>query len=524
MSASLASASPAFAGFGVVLAAAMAAGLAAPAAAQNVQTPLQTPGQAIGQPQPAPAPTPANGMTGYPLSATAGAPAGAANQQVLPDQATLAAPAPETDNPQVNALSAPSTASPLGVQSGAQYTTEYETGQSAFARDRNVSVADRPHPEYQPYLVYLGDFILKPQFDTRLEYSDNIFATQTDKVSDFDLALKPTLAIASNWTHDSLSGFLSPSYDSYFDHPRESQPQVDLGGQYRKDLLTNSYLAIAAEYGDRVEPRSASTGYLDARSPLRYDYGNLDLKGVYEANRYRFTAEGYSEDYSYHDQTDATGTPLFLQVNNHLTSTGSFKAEYAYNPGVALYATASVNDHLYPNTPPGLANRDSSGYVVALGTNFDLTHLMRGDIQFGYLDQTYRASGVSVASGLSMQGKLEYFPTQLTTITFTGTRAIEDTDSPNSPSSLTTGGDAKVDHELYRNIILSAYGSYYSDTYQGAQRTDTRWTLSAQAVYLMNRHMAWTLAYRRNNLDSSGLDRVQSFQENAVLLTLGLRY
>ena len=465
------------------------------------------------------------GMTGYPSSATNGAPV----QGSATNQAGQTEPAPDQgmglSNPQWSSLSkgvdSPNT---LASQSLTQEDVELNAGRSAFARDRNISVAQRPHPEYQPYFIYMGSFILKPQFDTALGYNDNIYASQANRVSDEDLNLKPALAVQSNWLRDSLSGFINTSYDWYFSHSTESQAQADLGATYQKDFLTNSYLQIAGEYASRVEPRSDTTGYFDAKEPLRYDYGYSDLTGVLEENRYRFTADLAAADYSFHDQDGANGIPLDLQSNNHLDTTASLKAEYAYVPAVSFYVTGIVNNHDYPNTFAGSKSRDSNGYIVALGSNFDLTHLMRGDISVGYLDQTYRAAGISPTSGLSLNGKLEYFPTQLTTVTFTATRAIEDTTYPEAPAYVTVGGSAKIDHELFRDIILTAYADYFSDNYQGVTRTDTRWAASAQATYLMNRRMVWTLAYRLNDLSSSGVDKVPGFQENEVILTLSLRY
>jgi hypothetical protein len=443
------------------------------------------------------------------------------NQGFSNPQANAVNPQANPANPQAGALPIQSL---LNEQSQAQATTQYDTSHSAFARDRSVSVAERQHPEYQPFFIYAGSFILKPEFDTATEYSDNIFATQTGKISDGDVNFKPSLAVESNWGRDSLSGALTANYDQYFQHQSESQGQVDVNAKYRKDLLENSYVQVSGEYGDLVFPRSSTTFYFDAKNPVRYDHVVGDVMGVYEENRYKFIVEGNTEYYGYHDEDTTAGVDLQTQVNSHLTSTGSVKAEYAYNPGVAIYATALVNDHDYHAGLPGQASRNSNGFTIAGGADFDIGHLVRGDVQVGYLDQSYAVSSVKSVTGLSLLGKVEYFPTELTSLTFTAKRGIEDTSEPDTPSFLTTGGSAQIDHELYRNIILTAYGSYFSDKFQGVDRNDTRWAASGQVSYLMTRHITWTLAIRHDELTSTGAQKSLSFSENDVLLTLGLRY
>ena len=53
--------------------------------------------------------------------------------------------------------------------SGAQAQTDY------FARDRNVSVKDRPHPEYEALGVRWGSFHAYPKVQADVGYDSNIF-------------------------------------------------------------------------------------------------------------------------------------------------------------------------------------------------------------------------------------------------------------------------------------------------------------------------------------------------------------
>ena len=50
---------------------------------------------------------------------------------------------------------------------------------TAAVGDENVTVRQRPHPEYQPAGIQTGGFILYPSVTASSAYDDNIFAVQT---------------------------------------------------------------------------------------------------------------------------------------------------------------------------------------------------------------------------------------------------------------------------------------------------------------------------------------------------------
>src|SRR5689334_14678398 len=53
-----------------------------------------------------------------------------------------------------------------------------------FARDRNVSVTERPRPGYEALGLRAGGFMLWPKLTVANEYNDNIFATQNIRIAD----------------------------------------------------------------------------------------------------------------------------------------------------------------------------------------------------------------------------------------------------------------------------------------------------------------------------------------------------
>ncbi len=99
---------------------------------------------------------------------------------------------------------------------------------------------------------------------------------------------------------------------------------------------------------------------------------------------------------------------------------------------------------------------------------------------------------------------MDWFPTQLTTVNLSGSRSIEEATAINASGYIATTGAMRIDHELLRNVLLSANGSYEQDGYQQASRTDKRAGGGFSATYLMNEHIGLMLTYDYLKVD---LDR-----------------
>jgi hypothetical protein len=142
----------------------------------------------------------------------------------------------------------------------------------------------------------------------------------------------------------------------------------------------------------------------------------------------------------------------------------------------------------------------------------------------GYLDQRYVSPLFKPITGLSAKGQVEWFPTQLTTVTLTGSRAVGDSGVINSAGYLTTNGGIQVDHELLRNLILSANATIGHDQYVGVDRTDDHRGVGASANWLLNRRLGLTFAYAYINQKSSGVDKGPSFGDNRITLSTVVQF
>ena len=124
---------------------------------------------------------------------------------------------------------------------------------------------------------------------------------------------------------------------------------------------------------------------------------------------------------------------------------------------------------------------------VLAGANFELSNVTRGEIGVGYLRQSYDDPAFKDIEGFGARGQVEWFPTQLTTVTFTASRVIEDSGIPGSAGYINTSLGAQIDHELLRNVILTGQLAWGDDDYDTLDREDKRLRAGVSATYLLNR-------------------------------------
>ena len=195
------------------------------------------------------------------------------------------------------------------------------------------------------------------------------------------------------------------------------------------------------------------------------------------------------------------------------------------SPDTSIYVDASFNQHDYQLSPPAVdTNRNAHGEQINVGASFDLTKTVRGDVKVGYLKQDFAAAKVHSYSGLSALGKVEWFPDDLTTLTLTGSRQLQDAPVGGSPLYVSGVGSLPVDHELLRNLLLTGRVGYESDDYQGITRVDSQTTAYVGAKYLMNRLVGFTLGYTYLDQSSSGAAKGPLYKDNRFSLSTTLKF
>lgn len=395
------------------------------------------------------------------------------------------------------------------------------TTEGAFNRDKNVSVRDRRHPEYDPLGLRVGAFTLLPTVTLGVEHSDNIYGVTDNAQSDSHFVFNPAFELSSNWSRHDLTLFGETEVDRYSDLTAENNTSWQLGGRGRLDILRNATLSGVTSVAHMVEARTSSATPSSSVIPIEYDRQSIDLSGVRTFNRLRFTGKYDWDHYSYDNGRTSVGDSIDQSYRDRYINKVSARADYALTPDAALFVQVAANSRNYRNTPD--FDRDSSGGDIVVGANFQFTNVLRGDVGVGWLKQNFDGAEFGDVKGYSLHGKLEWFPTQLTTVTGLAERSIEDNGLIGSAGALQTDASLQVDHELLRNLILTGVLESDKADFVGVDRVDKRFTVGASATYLMNRGIGVNFGYSRLDQNSSGASAGPDFKVNVFTLGVVLR-
>jgi hypothetical protein len=370
----------------------------------------------------------------------------------------------------------------------------------------------------------VGGFVALPKLDAGFEYNDNIYAVQTGQKSDTIFTANPELDLQSNWSRNALSAYVRGANRSYAHYSSESTFDYQVGGQGRLDAGDGA-VSLGGDTGLLTEPRTSPSTTSGTVHPVRYQQSDFFAMGSQTFNRVRLTGRFDLNDFDYHNGHDPSNHVVVEDDRDRTVYTYSGKAEYALSPDAAVFVNGSYNQHHYRLAPPSVVtDKDSDGGQVNVGASFDLTHLLRGDVQVGYLDQHFSSSTFRPVSGFSALATVEWFPSDLTTVTVTGSRQIQDASTAFSAVFIAGVAGVQVDHELLRNLILTARYNYENDAYKGTDRNDTISTVFVGARYMMNRFVGVTGGYTYIDEGSSGAQKGPIYKVNKFNVALNLKF
>lgn len=393
--------------------------------------------------------------------------------------------------------------------------------ESSFVRDRSVNVNQRSKEQWAALGVRTPGFFIQPSLGVDLQAQDNVFYTDADKKSDTAISLKPSVVATSTWSRHRLSVAASGDLRRFASNDSENTETFQVSGEGRLDVSRRANLFARALAGSNVEGRNVPTTQVGVVSPIEYTNSAVNVGGTIEGNRLRLIGQIGTAELNYKDARSTTGGVIDQDFRDMTMSSASLRLDYALSPNTSLYALYEMNDRKYN---AGFFARGSDGYNVAVGASFDLTNLLRGEFQVGQFSQSYDNAAFGTQKSTSFLGSVEWFPTQLTTVTFKGQRSIEESAISTAYGALTSSASVTVDHELLRNLVLTgAYALVYDD-YRGIDRNDNRSSLMFGGRYYVSRRVALTGSLAFETLKSDGSFARDDYDAKTVRLGVNLYY
>jgi hypothetical protein len=414
-------------------------------------------------------------------------------------------------------LAAPHLAKAQSVSAALNTTT----AQSDFARTEDVAVLDRPHPLYDPLGVPLGGFTLYPSLGLETDYDDNIYAQTNGGPGDAIEHIRPDVRLASNWSQGFVTLEANASLNRYLSYSSQDTDDWSVKGTGGLNFISNGVLELDLSSSQNTEPRSAASSVSNQATPVVYKVNQATVSASQERDRFKFSWNASIQRFDYDNAAAIGGGVIDETYRDRTVPTMSGRVDFAASPNVAVFGEAVGNIQNFDQADPStLKSQNAAGYELLSGVNFQLSHLARGEFGLGYIDETYANAQYGKVSGPGFRNKVQWFPTQLTTVTASYVRSVEDSGVVGAPMYELDNAGLQADHELLRNLILSAQFNYMHSDYIGLARTDERYQGSAVASYLFDRHLSLNVTYTHLTQRSYGAAAGTPFDDNKVGVNL----
>lgn len=389
-----------------------------------------------------------------------------------------------------------------------------------YSRGRNVSVADRDRPEYQAVGVDAGGFTIFPRLDLGIGFTDNVFETNLEKRSSAFVSITPTVKALSNWSRDSLQAEAGGDLRRYTSYSVRNQSGWHVSSTGRLDVGSDSSISATGATRREYETRFSGSTTADVASAVPYQISIGQLSGTTNMGRVRLIGVADFSNVAFSPITRLDGTTLGQRFRNRNVWTGSGQADYALTPDVSLFGKVSYTDtNYYTGLAVGPNDRSSRQIQGLAGISLDISALVRGSFGIGYTDRDYHSPLYGRVSGLSLESRVEFFPSQLTTVTVAARRAIEDSQIVGSGGFFNTGAGVRIDHEFLRNLIANIGVDYEKDDYRGIDATARIFAVNAGAHYLLSRSFGFAATVSYGQRHSSGVTTGPVFNETTAMLS-----
>ena len=380
---------------------------------------------------------------------------------------------------------------------------------------------------FEPLGVNVGSLRLRPYVETGLGYDSNPNRTAPPVKGSGFLRLDAGLDVVSDFSSNSLTASLRGGYSDYFSVSSANRPDavgvVDGRLDVTRDLSLNAEGRFAIETQRPGSP-NLQTGIANAfvvGRPLITSYGGT-LGIADQINRLGLSLRGSVDRTDYADARLSNGGVLALSGDSFFDPAIKARASYEVTPGLIPFIEVGADTRLHDRTidSSGFA-RNSVGETAKLGATFEFTRLLTGQADVGFTHRTYDDKRLRNVNGPLADASLAWAVTPLTTVTLKGATAFDETMVPGASTAETRRVSLEVAHALFRNVTLTAIGSFQTTNYLGAapRLVENSYAAGLKAEYALNRNVVLKASYSHEQLHSTA----QNASYAADVLLVGVR-
>lgn len=372
-----------------------------------------------------------------------------------------------------------------------------------FRRDELVTVLERPQPLYDPVPYRIDGVEVMPRLSAETTYNSNIYAID-EATDDLIVRLRPRLSATAVRDAFTLSAAAELDWRKYVDNDNQSSTDYVFGFNARYDPSRDTQIYVGTRNGRQTQDRADPDFPFNLQEAIQFDFASAYVGASHSFNRLRVAGRLGAEKRDYEDGRDALDNVIDQDFRSRTLYTADLAAEYGVSPKTSVFVNLNLNKRDFPTPLPGAAERDSEGFTLTAGANFELSKLVRGEVGLGYFKQDFEGSEFETAKGLAANVRVEYLMTPLLTWTLRASRGVEESSTLGTGVFVASIASLQADYELMRNLILSASVNYERDKFEDIDRRYSIWGGSAAATYKLSPRYAFRLQYDYRDQETSG--------------------
>ena len=289
----------------------------------------------------------------------------------------------------------------------------FPTGVPGYGTAPGVTVASRERPDFDPSGVRLGSFVLHPLWEEGLGYDDNVFGSSDGQRGSWVVGSHPSLLVGSDWSRNSLGGYVGVDDLRYLDQPRQSRTNwtAALGGAVAvgRDQLTVSVAHLS------LHQARTELDALPSDTPVAYQVNDVRAGYTIALDRLSLTPSLAFTTYRY-DATTILGVPASQAYRDRDVMQAAVTTRYELSPQRdLLLVTRALNVH-YVGRRLALPTRDSTGYQVLVGFADDSDAVWRYRVLLGWEARSFRAPQFSTHQAPIAEAAVIWSPSGMTTV------------------------------------------------------------------------------------------------------------
>src|ERR1700722_17359578 len=363
---------------------------------------------------------------------------------------------------------------------------------------------------------YLGSFLVKSAVELRGGYETNPGRLPQPVGAPFWVVAPEFLAV-SDWERHALVADLRGSFTGYgnslppiIDGAVSPSPtnvnRPDFTGHIDGRLDVTEDTRITSEVRLRVSTDNPGSPNIQAGLASYPIYTTLGgTFGVDQNfNRLEIAAGGTIDRTVYQNSTLTDGTTSSNDDRNFNQYGGIGRVSYELTPGLKPFVEVEGDSRFHDQQVDNSGyERNSNGGYAKVGTTFEFSRLLTGDISVGFAARNYADPRLDRLQGLLTASSLTWIATPLTTAKFYSTTSIDETIVPGVSGVLTHTYTFEVDHDFRRWLTAIGKFTYGTYDYQGDGRTDKTYSIEGDLIYKLTRYFWIKGTLRRDMLDSN---------------------